>query len=577
MSSVPVQPLAEPVNEPPDVSTSPASAVPRGGARRWLTFSLPGAWVAVIVACLSFTPSLLPRSGVVQGVLAGLTGAIGYGLGVAGAWVWREFADRGPRAPRSQSWRVFAVAGPLLLLVAVILGQRWQQQIRELMGVEWGGPVQLVIMPIAAVVVFALLLAIGRGLRWCYRALSSLLGRWIGRGAARVVGWAAVALGLIFLVNGVLLQGAVQAADSAFSLRNGITPEGIEQPTSDARSGSTASIISWDSLGREGRKFVATGPTEQEIAEFNGSGASEPIRVFAGLESADDTEERALLAVDDLERAGGFDRSYLLVATTTGSGWLDPSAVDSFEYITGGDSAIVAIQYSYLPSWISFLVDQERAREAGRTLYDAVYERWSQLAPGDRPRLIVFGESLGSFGGEAAFSGEYDIRNRTDGTLFAGPPASNRLHTEFTSDRDPGSTQVEPVYRDGRTVRWATDVRTGIPPEDAPWTGTRVLYLQNPSDPIVWWHPDLVLSKPSWIDDPASGDVLEEMVWIPFVSFWQVTADLPLAGGVPPGHGHNYTGEHGDGWAAILRPDGWSQSKADELRELMVEQAEAAD
>ena len=104
-----------------------------------------------------------------------------------------------------------------------------------------------------------------------------------------------------------------------------------------------------------------------------------------------------------------------------------------------------------------------------------------------------------------------------------------------------------------------------------------MLYLQSPSDPIVWWHPDLILNRPSWIDEPASGDVLEEMVWIPFVTFWQVTADLPLATGVPPGHGHNYTGEHGDGWAAVLQPDGWSQSKADELRTIMIEQAEAAD
>jgi len=126
MSSAPAQPVTEPADEPPHASTSPMSAVARRGPRRWLTFSLPGAWVAIVFACLSFTPSLLPRSGVMQGIVTGLSGAIGYGLGVAGAWVWREFADRGPRAPRPQSWRVFAVAAPVLLLVAVILGERWQ-------------------------------------------------------------------------------------------------------------------------------------------------------------------------------------------------------------------------------------------------------------------------------------------------------------------------------------------------------------------------------------------------------------------------------------------------------------------
>jgi uncharacterized membrane protein len=57
-------------------------------------------------------------------------------------------------------------------------------------------------------------------------------------------------------------------------------------------------------------------------------------------------EERAELAVAELERAGGFERGNLLVATTTGSGRLDPGAGDSFEYLTGGDSATVAMQYS---------------------------------------------------------------------------------------------------------------------------------------------------------------------------------------------------------------------------------------
>ena len=84
---------------------------------------------------------------------------------------------------------------------------------------------------------------------------------------------------------------------------------------------------------------------------------------------------RAELAVEDLVRAGGFDRGYLMVATTTGRGWVDPASVDTFEYLTGGDTATVTMQYSYLPSWLSYLVDQDRARDAGRELFDAVYAR----------------------------------------------------------------------------------------------------------------------------------------------------------------------------------------------------------
>jgi len=83
--------------------------------------------------------------------------------------------------------------------------------------------------------------------------------------------------------------------------------------------------------------------------------AMEPIRIYAGLKSAGGLQAQASLAVRDLQRAGGFSRKNLLVVTTTGSGWVVPALADSFEYLSDGDSATVAIQYSYLPSWISYL------------------------------------------------------------------------------------------------------------------------------------------------------------------------------------------------------------------------------
>ena len=214
------------------------------------------------------------------------------------------------------------------------------------------------------------------------------------------------------------------------------------------------------------------------------------------------------------------------------------------------------MQYSYLPSWLSFLVDQSKAREAGRALFDAVYDRWSKLPQDQRPRLFVAGESLGTFGGETAFSGEYDLRNRTAGTVFAGPPNFNTLFREFSDHRDPGSPEIEPVYKNGRTVRFATDAGTAIPPAGQPWDGTRVLYLMHPSDPIVWWSPNLIFTEPDWIGEPPGKDVLEGMVWMPFITFWQVTADLPFSTGVPAGHGHKYTTEYVDGWNAVMRPEG---------------------
>jgi len=437
------------------------------------------------------------------------------------------------------------------------------------MGVTEYSIALVVASPFIAALIFCLILLTGRGLRGLYRWAAQLLSRWIGRSAAHAVGWTLVA-GLTYLVvTGLLLQGFVNVMNSAYSLRDTQTAEGVHQPATSLRSGGPDSLIPWDTLGWQGRKFAGTGPSVNDIGKFTGQPAMEPIRIYSGLASAPDTEARAALAVRDLQRAGGFGRKDLLVVTTTGSGWVDPALVDTFEYLSGGNCATVAIQYSYLPSWISYLVDQSKAREAGRALFDAVYGAWAKLPQDQRPRLFVAGESLGSFGGETAFTGENSMANLTSGVLFAGPPNFNTLFREFSDNRDPGSPEVQPVYQDGRIVRFADDPTTAIPPSGQPWDGTRVLYMMHPSDPIVWWSPHLIFSKPDWTSGPPGSDVLQGIFWLPFVTFWQVTADLPFATGVPAGHGHKYTSEYVDGWNAVMRPAGITPEQLASLRKIV--------
>ena len=539
------------------------------GVRSRLHYTLPGLWVALAFALLSFTPSLLPRPAFFQGLITGVDAAIGYGLGVLGAWIWREFADRPPREPSRRSWRVFLVAAVVGSLLAMLLGIRWHRQGAELVSIEpepaW---MMLVLVPPIALVLFVALVGLGRAIRTGYRRLAGFLSRHMGARAARAVGLVVLVAGLSTLVTGVLWDGAVKALDQAFSVADTQTPGRVTEPTTPLRSGSPDSLVEWDTLGREGRVFVGRGLNAEEIGDLTDGPALDPIRVFAGIDSAEDPEERATLVVRDLVRAGGLERENLLVTTTTGTGWVEPSAAGSFEVLSGGDSAIVSMQYSYLPSPLSFLVDQGRAREAGRLLFDAVYEQWAALPAEDRPRLYVFGESLGSFGGETAFSGEFDMRNRTSGALFVGPPNFNPLYRSFVDDRDLGTPEVEPVYRDGRTIRFTNQPRVEIPPGSR-WDGARVLYMQHPSDPITWWSPDLVLNRPDWLEEERGYDVMDETRWVPFVTFWQVSADLALGFSTEPGHGHNYTGEHVDGWAAILQPDGWTPERSDELRTLV--------
>jgi uncharacterized membrane protein len=243
---------------------------------------------------------------------------------------------------------------------------------------------------------------------------------------------------------------------------------------------------------------------------------------------AADTEERARLAVDDLERAGGFDRAHLLVTTTTGTGWLDPGSMAAFEYVAGGDSAIVGLQYSFLPSWISYLVDQPRAREAGRALFDAVYERWIELPQGDRPELYVTGESLGSFGMEAAFSGEADLRIRTDGA----PPAHHRS-TRCTASSP--TTAIRAAPRSSRSTA------TGAP------CGSSAVSSAPSDRPISPGRaPGSCTCSTPPIRSCGGG------------------ATCALTAGLAARASRSV-----DAWATLLRPDGWTDADADRLKVLV--------
>ncbi len=290
------RPVDEPVGTP---STAAPVRPPAGPVRRlgFLRYTLPGSWTALIFACLSFTPSLLPRSGIIQGLVCGITAAIGYGLGVWGASIWRAFADRDPRPPRPWAWRAFLLGGGLLLVVFFALGQYWQHEIRALMGVTSVNVVLVVVSPLVAAVVFILLVQLGRGLRALYRWLARQLRRWIGPRAANAVGWIVVAAVTYLVVSGVLLDGIVNAANETFSLRDTTTAEGVHPPSTELRSGGPGSLIPWDTLGWQGRTFTGVGPNASDIEKLTQRPAKEPIRAYAGLASADDSAARADLAV----------------------------------------------------------------------------------------------------------------------------------------------------------------------------------------------------------------------------------------------------------------------------------------
>ncbi|GFG74384.1 membrane protein [Mycobacterium botniense] len=526
---------------------------------------------------MSLTPSLLPRDWLFQGLIGGINAAFGYALGVvidkivqrvvlhAASW-WP------PPAP--VLWAMKATVVGLSAAVCVLMlipAASWQRQVSALMGIP--GPATLGYMRtlLVAVGVAGLLVGTARVLIDAVMLLArTLIRHWHVHDEVALFIGAAIVVGLLVtLINGVLVRGFFAVASAIAEPRNASTRGGLHQPLLPEKSGSPASLAGWETLGFQGRNFVATGPHAAELTRINGRPAKEPIRVYAGLQSAANDHSRVRLLVGELERTRAFDRKLLVVIPTTGTGWIDPVAARSLEMMYNGDTAIAGLQYSYLPSWVSFLADRQKSMDAGRLMIDAIHDRWQQLPADHRPKLVLYGESLGSMAGQAAFRFLPDISKMGfDAVLWVGPPQASPLWHALVMHRDPGTPEVQPRYDSGSTVRFSEAIDPGdIARITArPWQGTRVLFLQHPSDPVVWWSPELLFHRPAWLAEPPGRDRSASMRWYPVVTFWQVSADLTNAEGVPAGHGHDYANTIVDGWAALVPPDGWTVVDTERIR-----------
>jgi len=533
--------------------------------------------------CLSLTPSLLPRAWPFQGVIGGINAAIGYGIGVViGTLVWRMLLRRrdwwppGPRLLYSLKAAVVTTSVSACVLM-VIPAAAWQRDVSELMGMEGPSTLRYMRTLLIAVAVAGTLVGVARVVLDAIKALARyLIRRWhVNDEVALFIGTAIVAVLIITLINGVLIRGFIAGASAVFQPQNVSTRPRTAQPTQYERSGSPDSFAPWDTLGYQGRMFVSTGPHADDLAALNGRPAKEPIRIYAGLATADTDEARVNVILSELQRTAAFDRKLLVIVPTTGTGWVDPIAARAIESMYNGDTALVALQYSYLPSWISFVADEQRSMESGKQLIDAVQGRWAKQPPDRRPKLALYGESLGSMAGQGAFNFLPDIEQMGfSSVLWVGPPNASPLWHALTVRRDPGTPEIEPRYDGGRTVRFAQgdDVSAVAAP---PWQGTRVLFMQHPSDPIVWWSPDLLFDRPDWLIEPRGYDRTPLMRWYPIVTFWQVGFDMPNASRMPAGHGHNYGNTVLDGWVAVAPPDGWTTEDTDRIRRAL-EKVEAA-
>lgn len=564
-----------------------------GAALRYVDrLSRGGLIGAVVFYCLSLTPSLIPRIWLYQAAITGFSVATGYGIGAGIEAIGRRWGIR--FKAEEQTRRTIVMVGLVLSAVAIggftVAGAQWQEQLRVIFNMEDQGSHRYIMTSLLAMIIAVSTLALFRVIRRLARWVAHKLSNFIPPTIAKVTSAGLVAVLLVLTVNGVIIDNLLHVIRSSSEIADRSVEADVKQPWQPQRSGSPESPVRWDQLRRQGRAFVSGGPTLSELEASSAtlglnSPAIEPIRVYAGLNSKDleglrsDVEAELIFqrladqVVAELDRTDAWSREVLVVATTTGTGWVDPAAADTLEYMYGGNTAIAAMQYSFMPSWVSFVSDRTSPVTAGRILYETVYAAWREQPEEARPRIIAFGISLGSYGSQGAFASVQDVQQRTDGALWVGTPNFTELWGNLTDRRDPGSPEASPVLDGGSTVRWGTtfDPTSNLWDLNGPWDEPRIAYLQHPSDAVTWWSFDLLFNRPDWLNEPRETGVLPQMHWMPVVTFLQVTMDMFAAGNVPGGNGHMYVLEYTDGWAAVAPPEGWTPAQTEALRSIIEE------
>ncbi len=214
------------------------------------------------------------------------------------------------------------------------------------------------------------------------------------------------------------------------------------------------------------------------------------------------------------------------------------------------------MQYSYLPSAMSMMTDRDTPREAGKALFDKVYAVWRTLPADDRPQLVVGGESLGSYGGQAAFASADDMLARAQGGVWVGTPSFTEIWQSLTARRNEGSPEIVPVVDAGLHIRFAanSDQLTTTRTAADSARGTSRATSTPSTRPIPSCGGTRPCSAPSRTGcaSRAAPTSTPTSRGSPFVTFWQLTTDMAVGHDPPDGYGHRYGPELVPAWGSVL-------------------------
>jgi uncharacterized membrane protein len=352
-------------------------------------------------------------------------------------------------------------------------------------------------------------------------------------------------------------------------------------PQSPLVSGSAESLSPFDELGMQGRRFVSDALTTEEIEETMSEPAiAEPIRCYVGFNSEPIyASGRAEIALAELHRTRAFDRKYLLLVAATGTGWVDQTMIESAEFFAKGDIASVCVQYGRYPSFLS-LQKVALGRAQFRQLLLGVRMRLSDRPPEKRPKVLVFGESLGAWASSDVIMHQgsegfdwYGI----DRALWVGLPGLAKWSKT-------GMRRGRGELVSAGTVRAFDRIEQYAELSDEDRSKLRALVLDHDNDPIAVIDTALLLKRPDWLepDGERGRGVPDSMQWQPLITFVQTAIDAMNAMVTVPGEfksfGHDYRADMARFVQAAYGFEGISDSQIEavdqKLREMEIERGE---
>ena len=523
--------------------------------------------LGLLFVAASLTPSLVPRAPVMQGVLGGVVMALGYLAGRIIEVVWNLAEMPVLRGDA----RDVALAIPGLIVLGLVGWSLrdsliWQNDLRGRMGLDPAEQGHLLLVVLITLVVFAVLFLIGHLIAILSRLIRGRLGRIMPERRANVLGFLLVGLLLFVITRNGLLDRVIEILDQTYETAQNLFDTAPPAPTDPRKVGGPGSLVDWQAMGQPGRDFIMTGPDAADIAAFTGRPALDPIRVYVGRANGETPQARAQLALEELKRLGGFDRKVLIVTSPTGTGWMDPGSHDPVEYMHGGDIATVSTQYSFLNSPFALVFETRTGLDQASATLAVIHDYWKTLPEDSRPRFYVHGLSLGAWSSMYATNVFRMVDDPIDGAFWAGPPFPSDFWNRVQQSRNAGTPWVRPEIGTGSFIRYAARGDDGAEGA-ALWGDMRIMFLQYPSDPIVFFDPLSLLRRPVWMREPPGDGVSPYLSFMPVVTQFQLALDMILATSAPPGFGHSYYAQDYVGpWVEVTAPENWTAADTERLK-----------